>query len=923
MRAPRRTGRRSRAAPASLPTPHPRSALTLALLFSTALLVCLYLAGDGVVKVPRWAPHQVWPALTDGVRGVLAGARIMFFAAGPLRWRQLGLLGLGLLTYVAWRSWRQASFADRPGPIDIRKFENGTEEKEGCATYLRSRFCRQLADTDIYPPYAGPSDPAPQGFMDALSKQGDTSSPMQVITRVVAALWPRNGYFVTATLQKRTQEPQYGLSVTVTSLLGRAQSTTTTMWGRSWEDATCRAAYWTMAKILPATRLAKNPPWRKWYGRDMPAELFECYNEAKKRHDDQKLDDALWWYREALRLDPFNINIRMMVASVQEDLGLFLDALHTYEAALAVVELEGRYTGALWSRRRYRLVRPWRFTWSTLRLLRRHPEWIRLRYQYARALGYTERLVGEWFADEPSDDRRTERHRVHDQVRQRLCAALADRYWPAVANRTTLATEEQAKDHVRVLLTKESSARTLLALAAWQEFHRLHDDAALARLVPAVDREIGRRLLRAMRDLWAPLRLMSALNDDRRGAAGTAMSGERPGADAPLERVEFDVRDAECLPTWWHRHHRVKARQALVIGWPADPRALEQRIWWVQRRWNWFGPMNHLDYYTAACVAAFALAGYPRKLPDRDPDERRCGLPRANPRGEVELLTHLAVDNLRAALQSTESGRAGRVVTQSDTRYGTASRLRTWILSSDSDLAWLRHHAVFRFFEQDIYQSLQPVSLRPMDVTKVRVASYVKQLLCEGARLLEREWHKRRLQPGQRPSFLHDVLRWVRLDRQTWQVVERIGRDHGLHWEDRAKFGRLVTEAVRLVRTAELHFPPAVPRYDDLDLPQVSRIDDDEPYLANMVEDRVHSSVSRVNACLDQLGHAMAGAFEGEADDEDRVLRVLDVADHDLATAYAEFCMRHARRWQWVIEVLDDADLDVETVVPDEEQIEP
>ncbi|PTA46166.1 hypothetical protein [Micromonospora sp. RP3T] len=894
--------------------------MTLALLFSVALLVCLYLAGDGVVKEPRWAPHQVWTALTDGLRGVLAGLRVMFFAGGPLRWRQLGLLGVGLLTYLAWRSWQQSSFASRPGPIDIRKFENGTHESDGCATYLRSRFCRQLADTDVYPPYAGPSDPAPQGFMDALSKQGDTSSPMQVITRVAAALWPRNGYFVTATLQKRAQEPRFGLSVTVTSLLGRSRSTTTTMWGQSWEDATCRAAYWTMAKILPATRLARNPPWRKWYGRDMPADLFECYSEAKKRHDDQKLDEALWWYREALRLDPFNINIRMMVASVQEDLGLFLDALHTYEAALAVVELEGRYTGALWSRRRHRLVRPWRFAWSSLRLLLRHPEWIRLRYQYARALGYTERVVGDWFADGPSDDRRTDRHRAHEQARQRLCAALADRYWPAVVNRTISVDPEQAKDRVRVLLAKESSARVLLALAAWQEFHRLHEDAALARLVPGVDRDIGRRLLRTMRDLWAPLRLTSALNDDRRDAGPAP---ECAGGDEPQERVEFDVRDAECLPAWWLRYHRAKARRALTIGWPADPRALEQRIRRVQRRWNPFRPMNHLDYYTAACVAAFALAGYPRTLRARRPDDRRCGLPRADPRGEVERLTHLAVENLRAALQSTESGHAGRVVTQSDTGYGTASRLRTWILSSESDLAWLRYHAVFRFFEQDIYRFLQPVSPRPADVTRARVASYVRQLLCEGARLLEREWHKRRLRPERPPTFLHDVLWWVRLDRRTWQVVERIGRDRGLHWEDRAEFGRLVTRAVRLVRTAELHFPPPVPRYEDLDLPQVSAVEDDDPHLAHKVEGRVDDAVSAVYGRLDLLGGAMAGVFEADADDEDRVLRVLDVADHDLTARYAELCMRHARRWQWVLEVLDGAGLDADAVVPDEEQVEP
>ncbi|MFB9236549.1 hypothetical protein ACFFWC_13475 [Plantactinospora siamensis] len=579
--APHRADERSRTAGSALPVPRPGRWLIAAVLLSLALLALSYLAGDGVVKPPRWAPDRVWPVVSGLVQGVLAGARTMLFATGDLRWRQLGLLLVALLTYLAWRHWRQSVFAYRPGPIDIRKFENADPGDEGCAIYLRSRFCRQLADTDIYPPYAGPSDPPPQGFMDALAKEGDSTSLPGTMMSFVGKLWPRSGYFVTATLQERRPEPKYGLSITVTSLLGRSRSTTSTQWGASWEDATCKAAYWTMAKILPATRLSRRPPWRKWFGRDMPAELFECYNEAKKRHDEQKLDDALWWYREALRLDPFNINIRMMVASVQEDLGLFLDALQTYEAALTVVELENRYTGNLWSRKRYRLWRPWRFAWSTLRLLHHHPEWIRLRYQYARALGYTDRVARDWFPDRPGAPG-SERHRVHDQAQQRLCAALAERYWPAVLDVTP---QDGAKDHVRLLLAHSATARILLALAAWQEFHRLYEDATLPWLAPGVDTGVHRRLLRLMRDVWAPLRLMEARSgyDPETGRLFRAPRG-------------FDLRDADCLPDWWVRYRRAKARRVLDVGWPVDPDLLERRINQVQRRWNPFESMNHLDY---------------------------------------------------------------------------------------------------------------------------------------------------------------------------------------------------------------------------------------------------------------------------------------------------------------------------------------
>ncbi|MFC4145727.1 tetratricopeptide repeat protein [Micromonospora mangrovi] len=905
VRNPHRVTRTSRTAPSQLPVPHPGPSLGLALLSTALLLVALGAFGRMSGRPAGEAPSSWWDRVWLVIQLVLHGlAKTVFGGPRPERWAQLGVLILVGCTFFTWRRWRQDWYVYLPGPVNVRTFDDAAGTDQGRSVYLRSRFCRQLAETSVYPPYSGPADPPPDGFFDVLAKeQGDLSNAPSFLPRVLAALWPRQAYQISGTLQRRKVEPRYGLSVTVTSFLGRTGSATTTYWGNSWEDATCKAAYWAMAKIVPVTRLAKTPPWRKWRGRDMPAELFEAYNEAKKRHDDLKLDDALWWYREALRLDPFNLDIRLMVGSVQEDLGLFLDALQTYQGALAVGQLEAHYTGALWSRKRRRLRRPLRYTGATVRQLRRHPEWIKLRFQYARTLGYAERVMAQWLPHNPGAklDANTPYHWESRQNRERLCAALAERYWPAVLTCTGAGTRDEAKQLVREMLRHRSSAPVVLHLAAWQEFHRLYEDLTIAAFVPGAGAGFDRRLVRLMRDVWAPLRLMRTLHDAR--------------YDSP-EGSRLELPAVGCLSDWWIWWRRRKADRALGIGWPASPMLLGDAIFAAQRRWNRAARLGYLDYYHAGCLYAFALQGYPLTA-GTGPSAERAPVDRA-----AETLTYRAVENLREALMCTESGRAGRLTVQSDTQAGTASRLRTWIATSDPDLARLRNRAEFRFFQQDAYQPMKPVPLRPEDVSEVRVVAYAKNLLCEGARLLERHWHRQRLRRRQ-PRYLHDLVLWLRLDDRTWEVVERIALDGARYWADRAEFSRLVTRTVALQRTTGHHFPPPVPVYDDLRLDEVERLTDDQIQLPWVVDDAVARQVERIDRCLARLLQ-LARAAKATAHRSDQLLRQLDVDDVDLSSEdYTWICMARAALWQEVIELLDDTDLVVDATAPEDEQTEP
>ncbi|MFC0005637.1 hypothetical protein [Micromonospora siamensis] len=924
-RSPHRFNRESRTAPSQLPVPHPHRWLTAALVTSLAALVALTIlasTGDTSKPTPLGRPGSDLDATVAFLgrlfRRTMEGVAIPF-AADKAVWQRLVASFVLVVTFMVWRRWRQDSWVYRPGPVDVQEFDNGTGEPDNQRTYLRSRFCRQIAETSVYPPYAGPSDPPPQGFFDVLGQGGGNLLDPGVLMKLMGRLWPKKAYQIKGTLQMRTQKPQYGLSVTVTSLVGASGSATTTEWGYSWEDATCKAAYWAMAKIVPVTQLANTPPWRKWRGRDMPAQLFETYNEAKKRHDAQQLDDALWWYREALLLDPFNIDIRLMVGSVQEDLGLFLDALETYQGALGIVELEGRYTGALWSRKRQRLLHPLRYAATTWRLSRRHPEWVKLRLQYARALGYADRVVDDLFPPGPPpvvfqpDETHSGREKARAQNRERLCAAMAERYWPAVLDRTADGIRDQAKSTVRRMLNDPRSARVLLLLASWQEAHRLYEDARLVRVLRlGGETGVSWRRLRMLRDVWVPLRFMHALFRQRRDE-------ETDEWRTPPEMV-FTLADAGCLSAWWVWGRRRKAARALAVGWPASPNLLDYVVGRAQRRRNRLIPLDYLDYYAAGCVSAFALCGY-TTVSDRSRALGPCVRDSA-PQPDVEALTYRAVESLRAALMRTESGLAGRLGVQSDTKSGTASRLRTWIASSDPDLARLRNHVEFRFFQQDAYQPMKPVLLRPEDVSRVRVAAYTKRLLVEGARLLESNWHCRR-DKGSKMDF-HEFRRLVRLDTDTWRVVQRIAQDGGLFWEDRAEFGRLVTQAARLVTTAEKHFPPPIAIYDDLVIDGLDALRDDRPDLAVRVGELTGDEVEDI---LDQLrvrGSAIAAIGRRRDEATTEYLRGRDVRDEPFsADDYSRLCMLYAGSWQELVDLLRDVGMNVRSVDPADEQTEP
>ncbi|MBE1487404.1 tetratricopeptide repeat protein [Plantactinospora soyae] len=926
---PRRIGRESRAAPAALPVPRPGRALLIKIVATLGLLAALTWAGRAYLRMGR--PDSWLLAPLDGLAIAVGGD-----GAHPARQR-LGLLLLALVCFAAWRHHRRVRLAYRPGPVDVHEFTDATAEHNAPVDDLKSQFCQRLSDTHIYPPYAGPADPPPESFLDVASGvDPKTTNPLAMILQMLPRLWPRIGYRVTGVLQVRAQEPCYGVSATVTSFLRGGRSAMTTQWGSTWEEATRRTAYWVLATILPVTRLGRAAPWRNWCGRELPAELFAAYNKGKELQDHRQFDEALRYYGEALRLDPFNADLRMMVASVQEEMGLFLDALDTYQSALVLREQGGWYDDHVWTTRTDRLRDLPRHVLGTLRYLRRRPDSIKLRYQYACTLAYTERTVHQWFKQDGVGNR----EKVRRQMRQRLEKAFVDRYWPVVVTFADVPAEPAAKEWLRRVLREFPEATTVVfQIAATHELYRLREDTVLAWFVRGTRSEVTHSALLLLRDVWAPLRLAKAWHD-------WAAVGWRPLRTGPLGPFEV----GGTLAGWWRRGPRSRAA-SLMREWPSGGVLLDRAIRRAQRRRWPAHPPRSFDFYNAACTYGFALKGYFPE-PERRPPAHLSPAARALWRGRrliadalplahpprwhrrpasppdggtrpaptsgdgdggsrpapaagsigpadpepsphplpppVAPLVEKAVEQLRAALACTESGVA-------------ADRLRRWILSSEPDLAPLRRLQDFGYFEEEVYPSLNLVFPRPDKVINLRMSAYAQELVCQGAVLLEQTWHDRALPP--QTADPHQLIHWLDLDAETWDTLCLIALDHARYWRDRAEFIRLLRRAVDPIRIAEARFPPEIPRFDDLVLSGADRLVGDGTRPEENVERLARLNIALVDRKLNAIYQTVA---EHAGDGSLRARRRLSGMDYRGEPLRGDealgICTRQAGRWHQVAE---------------------
>ena len=247
------------------------------------------------------------------------------------------VVAFGLLAFIAWcvrRLWLER-LASRTGRVEVADFSRSGELTELEAAELTALFRQRLAMLRLQSPAPVPGSSPGGDFIEVLGSGGPgVSNPMSMVVTLLRAASPHHAYEVSGNLVERDGPMPRGVTIQVVRLPGQA-ARPETVFDTTWQRAVRRAADRATAHILPQTHLC-GTPWVSWRNFVMPAALLEAYEDAVELELQRRFDEALDRYYDTLREDPLNFSLRLHVGLLQEKMGLYLDAMFTYEGMIKV-----------------------------------------------------------------------------------------------------------------------------------------------------------------------------------------------------------------------------------------------------------------------------------------------------------------------------------------------------------------------------------------------------------------------------------------------------------------------------------------------------------------------------------------------------------------------------------------------------------
>jgi hypothetical protein len=638
----------------------------------------------------------------------------------------LSFLALIALAYCA-RRVSQEAMAYRPGRIEVPVFVVGPGVSADAAQ-LTLAFRRRLAELSLSAPTPVPGAGSDAGFFDVLGREKlDAGNVPGTLVSLLRAAKPPNAWQVNGVLVQRERAPRHGVALQVAQPPHRANPPQT-VWAASHGEAVLRAADFATAAILPRTRMCQEP-WAGWKRHVMPGELLAALEQGVRLESDRRYDEALDAYYRASAGDPMNMAMRLKIGQLQEKLGLYLDALITYEGIAEVDRSAG-------VRQRFRGRRAARSQWRRAVLA--------ARYRRVVLLGGAE-LAEQWrrLAFDPvirtaRDLRRIElRRRMRDRLEQRLAKVdRRHRKWFASCG----ADPGRGRPNFMLLRRGRLDPKWLL-----------HEDSLSARPPGGEPDADERHALFELRELLA----LAALEDLQRLSRRTSLGLRNYRLRLTRKTVRLTRACIEVRLAWIQDQllcgghgrdavHLPFGVEAAGSRWPPRPERLQRRIRRIEglRR---FGRWH--EHYNAACVFALPMMG---NLSEEE-------------RGEFAAR---AVQRLARATACADSGYvAGR---------------REWLVSEDPDLDGLRQHECFRVFEAMYFPTDRPTSPRPRHVRQLESARYVRDLLAETAKRWEEEWHRRGRALEKHPD-VHTMIDWWKTELRAWRLVRQVAADYR-HW---------------------------------------------------------------------------------------------------------------------------------------------
>jgi len=334
-------------------------------------------------------------------------------------------VSVGALVLIAW-SVRQLRFeylAWKPGPIVVHNFVAPEDIPAADVERLTTSFRDRVGMSHLQSSAAVPAAAEQGDFLDVLGRGGaDPGAILGFLVTLLRAGLPAYSYEVKGALVTREEVPTHGVTVHVVRLPGKGAGGHT-VWDRSWEAAVSQAADHATASILPRTRVCRSP-WSGWHRYYMPPSLVRAYEEAAECEQDRRYDEALRSYYDAADQDPMNYGLRLQIGYLQEKLGLYLEALDTYQGILTVADPTAGAKGPGPSRKEnLRKAYGWK-----ARRDRKSTELV-TRYRRAVLLG-GERLAHQWH--ERLDKQSTKLDKERARLRERLASNLTDLFQDAL-----------------------------------------------------------------------------------------------------------------------------------------------------------------------------------------------------------------------------------------------------------------------------------------------------------------------------------------------------------------------------------------------------------------------------------------------------------------------------------------------------------
>lgn len=845
-------------------------------------------------KPGHWAesstpkPRPILWSVGFAIAFTLVACGIMAFGVDVENWKDKPILGLmvvlkpyrffilGISFLTAIYCWRRIGMSRRiraPGPISVPPFRDETRRSNASIDRLTTSFREKLNRVSIQAPEPIPGGSQQIDFAEVLrSPAVDTrnigASLAVSIGRLLAAGQVSYAYQVNGALFN-SADGKRGVTVQVI-VLPKWASQPITCTGETWDLALEQAAYEVCAFVLPLTRLAEEPPWPAWRRLAVPPQLFKNVQKAQECKNVRRFDEALRYYYEALKLDPHNPYLRLEVGMLQEQIGMHIDALVTYEAAIMLAPSDRdlkvyppfRRKPVYFRRKGVSIRSDW---WRAPLLM--------ARYRQAVLLAMGERLSADWSPyDEIKGLRAKECKEIRVRIREMFKGYFGSFHQYLVDQEGGLDSEGKCSDQrlpekVRDVLPDDPLETTQERLIQREFFQfigqvraqKLRRAYYLPRRIP--EQKIPR----------AALRLLLVGNPVRRCWTRALRHGSTSNFRGLKYKSAYRVVKHPVIAKIWDAMRAFEFPEARIF-WPIEARDIsrQMRLPCLLPHWQ--------SYYDTACIYSTCILPMRGGVADMDAQSQngtRYFSARLDEEGrKIRRMVH---DSAERAVHFLE-------LSSQNQDSGFASSIRSWLLADDPDLVGLRRMTEFIRWAERHYPERYPNRLRPDNVHDIERVYYEQLIIERSAAMAARIWKHRSAQSLNGSLTPKKPREWLEVEEEGWTLVAKLVENRS-HWQTRCEVIRAMRKFGHNSASSEIVYEFTV------------------PYPVYSTDPVIHVPVNGDEEFIDKVEEAQRQR-NGRIEELRQILEVrqgwclIDVSSPASPAELSRFCDQIAARWE-------------------------